>query len=234
MHRGNAFNLPDEAKFLLKKAENVKVRDSQDKEHILFDLLKGDKPVIISPIYTKCPKACSLISSGLKNSIDKLKTLGKDFTIITFSFDSTDTAEDMKRFEDRWNMDGQNWRVVTGKTGADITSLLTSLDYQYEYNENIKEYLHPNIVVVLTPTGRISRYIYGIEPKPNDLKLAVIEAKKEKSGVGIVEGFYLRCFVFDPATKTYQLDWGFIIQTSAGLFFIFVIGILLARSFIFD
>lgn len=224
-----SFDLPDEARFISRKAENIVIRDANGNRLHLYDNLNG-KPLVLSPVYTRCPMACSLISSGLKNSVEQLGTLGKDFTLITFSFDSTDTNEDLKGFEKRWKMDGVNWKTVAA-SGDGIKKLLQSLDYHMDYDAKTKEYAHPNVVVVLTPTGRISRYIYGVEPKAEDLKLAIMEAQVEKTSLNnFFKTLYVRCFTFNPATKSYNVDWRFISQTSAGLMIITIVGIILIRS----
>lgn len=224
-----SFDLPDEARFTSRQVENVAVRDAHGNKLNLYDNLNG-KPLILSPVYTRCPMACSLISNGLKKAVDQLGTLGKDFNIVTFSFDSTDTNENLKEFEKRWKMDGVNWKTVTSDANG-IHALLKSVDYQYDYDEQTKEYLHPNIVIVVTPSGRISRYIYGVEPKANDLKLAIMEAQVEKTSINnFFKTLYVRCFSFNPSTKSYHVDWKFISQTSAGLVMMIVVGTLLIRS----
>jgi protein SCO1/2 len=224
-----SFDLPDEARFISRKAENIVIRDANGNSLHLYDKLNG-KPLVLSPVYTRCPMACSLISSGMKNAIEKLGTLGKDFSVITFSFDSSDTKEDLKGFEKRWKMDGAHWSTVTSD-GAGIRALLASLDYHMDYDEKTKEYAHPNVVIVLTPSGRISRYIYGVEPKADDLKLAIMEAQVEKTSLNnFFKTLYVRCFTFNPATKSYHVDWRFISQTSAGLMIITIVGIILIRS----
>ncbi len=224
-----SFNLPDEARFTSRKVENIIIRDANGDKSNLYDNLNG-KPLVLSPVYTRCPMACSLISNGLKKAVDNLGTLGKDFNIITFSFDSTDTNEDLKGFEKRWKMDGGSWKTVTSDANG-IHALMKSVDYQYDYDEQAKEYLHPNIVIVITPSGRISRYIYGVEPKANDLKLAIMEAQIEKASVNnFLKTLYVRCFSFNPATKSYHVDWKFISQTSAGLVMMIIVGTLLIRS----
>ena len=224
-----SFDIPDEKKFIGREVKNITILDSKGNNVQLFDNPTG-KPVVLSPVYTRCPMACSLISNGLKTSIEKLGTLGKDFTVISFSFDSTDTKEDLQGFEARWKMDGVNWKTVTSNA-AGIDALLKSIDYQYEYDEKSKEYLHPNLVVVITPSGRISRYIYGVEPKTIDLELAIMEAQVEKTSFNnFFKTLYIRCFTFNPATKSYHLDWKFISQTSAGMMFIIIVGYFLIKS----
>ncbi|MBS1558512.1 MAG: SCO family protein [Bacteroidetes bacterium] len=228
----SSFDLPDESKFISRRIENIVVRDAQGKHTNLYDNMLG-KPVLLSPVYTRCPMACSLISNGLKNTVEQLGTLGKDFTIITFSFDSTDTNADLKGFERRWKMDGKNWKTVTSSAQG-IKSLLASIDYQIEYDGLTQEYAHPNVVIVITPSGRIARYIYGVEPKAKDLELAIMEAQVEKTSLNnFFKILYVRCFSFNPATKSYHVDWRFIAQTSAGLVMMIIMGTLLVRSLYF-
>lgn len=229
----SAFNMPEEKRFLGRKVADIELRDARGRYYTLYSLLNRGKPVVFSPVYTRCPMACSLISGGLRKAVDELGTLGRDFTIVTFSFDSTDLQQDLQGFEERWNMDGEMWRTTTA-SGAGIEKVLTSLDYHYEYDSVTTEYLHPNIVIVLTPSGRISRYLYGLEPRAKDLRLSIMEAAKEQSGVGFVQGFYLKCFYFDPATKQYQLEWRFIISTSAGLLILVLMGYFLFKYFIIE
>lgn len=223
-----SFTLPDEKKFLGRKVDNIMLNDAKGRQYDLYSLL-NKKPIILSPIYTKCPSTCSIVSNGLKESSDELGTLGKDFYIITFSFDSSDRKEELENFETHWKLDGENWRATTASF-SDIQKLLTSVDYTYDINPG-GEFDHPNLVIVLTPSGRISRYLYGLTPKPKDLKLAVMEASSEKTRLGLLKGLYLKCFSYDPVTKTYKLDWGFILSTSAGIFFIVLISTLLLRTF---
>jgi protein SCO1/2 len=203
----SSFNLPEEKKFIGRKVENILLTDAKGKQYDLYSLL-NKKPIILSPIYTKCPSTCSIVSNGLKECTDKLGTLGIDFSIISFSFDSSDRKEELENFETHWKIDGESWRATT----ASFSEI-------------------PNLVIILTPSGRISRYVYGITPKAKDIKLAVMEASAEKTRLSIIKGLYLKCFAFDPVTKTYKLDWGFLISTSAGIFFIILISTMLLSTF---
>jgi protein SCO1/2 len=225
-----SFKFPDEKRFLSRKAANITVADAKGKHFELFSLLRN-KPLIISPVYTNCPSVCGMLSNGVQKAITELGTLGKDFTIVSFSFDSSDKKENLEDYETRWNMDGFNWKTISS-SAEDIKMLMSSIDFQYDYNPVTKDFNHPSLLIVLTPSGRISRYIYGINPNKRDIKLAVIEAAAEKTSPGIVKGFYLKCFAFDPLTKTYKPDWSFIISTFAGVLIITIICTLFARSFI--
>jgi len=226
----SGFALPDEKKFLAQKAANIEAFDAVGNHFELFTLL-GKTPLIVSPVYTRCHSLCGVISNGVKTAITGLGSLGKDFTMISFSFDSSDGPANLAAYESRWEMDGANWKTLSASP-ENIRQFLSSVGYQYDYDSSTKEFNHPSILIVLTPAGKISRYIYGINPSKKDIKLAVMEAMAEKTRPGIIKGFYLRCFGYDPLLKTYKPDWRFIISTSAGLLMISLVSGLFIRSFI--
>lgn len=226
----SGFNFPNEKKFLAQQAANIEVFDAAGNTFELYSLL-DQKPLIISPVYTRCHSLCGVISNGVQQVITELGSLGKDFTMVSFSFDSSDRRLNLATYENRWKMDGKSWKTISA-SGEEIQRLLTSIDYQYDYDPSTKEFNHPSILIVLTPAGKISRYIYGINPSKKDIRLAVIEAMAEKTRPGIIKGFYLRCFGYDPVLKTYKMDWRFIISTSAGLLMIALVSGLFIKSFI--
>ncbi|MDO8368269.1 MAG: SCO family protein [Saprospiraceae bacterium] len=211
----HAYPMPRENDFLNQKIADVKVMTMDGQWTTLSSLFKG-KPILISPIYTRCPKACSVITAGLESSIAELGKPGEDFTVVTFSFDHHDQASDLQNFASRWEMDNDNWRIISSDS-VGVQTLLGSLDFHYDYDSISGQYEHPNIVIMLSTSGRIMQYIYGMTPKPRDLKLAALNAKREQTTLGVVEGLYLKCFQYNPATKTYMIDWSFLIQLSAGL-----------------
>jgi protein SCO1/2 len=226
----SGFNLPDEKNFLAQKAANIRVFDATGKTFELYSLLEK-KPLIISPVYTRCHSLCGVISNGVQKAINELGTLGQDFTMVSFSFDSSDRQMNLAAYENRWKMDGVNWKTISA-SGEAIQQLLSSIGYEYDYDPATKEFNHPSILIVLTPSGKISRFIYGVNPSKKDIKLAVMEAMAEKTRPGLFKGFYLRCFGYDPVLKTYKPDWRFIISTSAGLLMISLVSGLFIKSFI--
>ncbi len=226
----SAFDLPEEKKFLAQKPANIPVFDAKGNHFELLSLLR-DKPLILSPVYTRCNSLCSVISNGVQTAVNELGTLGKDFNVVSFSFDSTDGRMNLAAYENRWNMDGVTWKTISA-SGEHIQQLLSSVGYQFDFNPATNEFNHPSILIVLTPSGKISRYIYGVNPSKKDLGLAVLEAMAEKTRPGLFKGFYLRCFGYDPILKTYKMDWRFIISTSAGLLMIALVSGLFIKSFI--
>ena len=209
-----SFTPSEEKNFLGKPIEDIQVLCSDGNSVSIYSFL-GDKPVVLSPIYTKCPHSCNLITANLKSVIDDLGNIGENYHVLSFSFDHKDTPEDLQTFENRWGIKDHNWNVVTAsKESVDI--LLASINFLIEYDSLTGDYAHPNEAIVLSPSGKISRYIYGVKPKKTDLKISILEAKQEKYSLGIYEGLLLRCYRYDPATGTYVIDWSFIIQVSVG------------------
>lgn len=224
------FNLPVEKDFLGQKAADIPVFNAKGDTFPFFSML-GEKSLIICPVYTKCKTYCGLISNGIHKAIKESGGLGKDFRVVSFSFDSTDTAEDLDFYNQLYRMDGVNWQTISASQ-EHIAQMMSSIGFEYEYDPNTKEFNHPSYLVVLTPSGRISRFIYGLEPSKKDIELAGIEAMSEKVRPGLFRGFYLRCFGYDPVLKTYKVDWRFIFSTSAGLLIVSLVSSIFIKSFI--
>lgn len=224
-----SYELPDEAAFLLKSVSNITVTDADGQSQPLYQ--PGNKrALVICPVYTKCPMACSIITAGLKKAVQKAGGLGDWYTILTLTFDTADTEHDLRKFERRWKMDGQNWKCVRTDPQS-LQALLGSMDYHYDYDSVSGQYDHPNVIIVLTPSGRISRYLFGMEPKGRDLRIATLEANQERSklNTGFFNSIYTRCFSYDAKSGTYKVDWGFILQTMAGLLMVLIVGRILWR-----
>ena len=137
---------------------DITLVDSFGNEFQLKDL-KG-KPIILSPIYTRCRASCPLITKSLLRIIPKLGTPGKDFWVITLTFDPKDTLEDIKKFQQKYGIDGKGWKVVKAKTSEDLFRLLDAIDFRFMTAED--QFIHPNLVVILSPDLQIKDYIYGV------------------------------------------------------------------------
>ena len=228
----SGFRMPEEERHLGRKIPDITIMKADGSRSNLYSLLRG-KPLVLTPIYTKCPSICGLISNGTKEAVTALGTLGRDFNMVSFSFDSTDTPDNLSYYQQRWKMDGETWQTVTS-VGKSIRSLLASIGYEYDRDTVLKQFNHPALLVVLTPSGRISRFIYGVNPTKRDIDLAVMAAMAEQTRPGLFKGFYLRCFGYDPLTRTYKIDWRFIISTSAGIIIIFFVTLIFLKNFLFS
>lgn len=215
--------LPNERNTLGRNVPDVRLFDSKGRQFNLKDIIDG-KPLIISPVYTRCTTACFTITDNLRDAVARTEGLGKDFRVISLSFDKRDSKEDLEKFRKQWALDGINWIAAAGEE-SEIKKILDAVDFHYTFDSDTGEFLHSNLVVVLTPDLRISRYLHGIQPRERDLRLSVMEAKKGTSRLSSFDGFFLKCFKFDSATGTYKTDWIFLGE-------IFMAGITIGGTFL--
>ncbi len=168
----------------------------------------GDKPVILSLVYYECPMLCNQVLNGVVRSLRPLSfDVGKEFTVLTVSFDPEEKPELAARKKASYIKEyaragaEQGWHFLTGDSAA-IVALTRSVGFRYRYDASTKQFIHASGIFVITPQGRISRYFYGIEYSPRDLRLALVEASDNKIG-SPVDQVLLYCFHYDPVTGKY-------------------------------
>lgn len=168
-----------------------------------------DKPVILSLAYYECPMLCTLVLNGLTSALRALSfDIGKQFEVVTVSFDPSETAElaaakkasHLKDYRRPGSEAG--WHFLTGDE-ASIRALTEAVGFRYAYDPATKQYAHAAGIIVATPQGRLSRYFYGVEFAPRDLRLGLIEAANGKIGT-LVDQLLLYCFHYDPSTGKYS------------------------------
>ena len=170
----------------------------------------GQKPVILSLVYYDCPMLCTLVLNGLVRSLRVVPLdVGDQFDVVTVSFDPRETAAlaaaKKKTYVKRYAraQASQGWHFLTGEE-ASIQQLTRAVGFRYAYDEKSGEFAHATGIMVLTPTGRLARYFYGIDYSPRDLRLALVEASAHKIG-SVVDQLLLFCFHYDPKTGKYSL-----------------------------
>lgn len=168
------------------------------------------KPVILALVYYQCPMLCNLELNGLAKAMRKISlSAGEDFEVVTVSFDSRETpALAMAKKEtylEKYTRPHavEGWHFLTGKE-ENIRALADSVGFHYTYDPISKQFAHASGIIVLTPEGKISRYFYGIEYKPQDLRLGLVEASNNKIGTP-VDQLMLFCFHYDPTSGKYGL-----------------------------
>lgn len=168
----------------------------------------GGRPVLLALVYYRCPVLCSQISIGVAASMKAIPYIpGRDFEVVFVSFDPTDTPELARekkaallaRYGKAAAAPGVHF--LSGDS-ANITQLAQAVGFRYAYDETTRQYAHASGVVALTADGRVSRYLYGVEYAPKDLKLALYEAGEGKIG-GLAEKLMLLCFNYDAALGKY-------------------------------
>ena len=169
----------------------------------------GKKPIILNLVYFTCPMLCGEVLSGLENSLRMMKfDVGKEFDVITVSFDPHDTpeaaAKKKSEFLRRYKRPGaeQGWHFLVGHQDA-IDSLTKAAGFDYEYDPKTRQFAHTAAILILTPEGRIAQYYYGIEYPPKDLRLGLVEAGAGKIG-NVVDALLLYCYHYDPEQGKYS------------------------------
>jgi protein SCO1/2 len=202
-------------------------RDEGGGELKLGDLF-GKKPVLLSLVYFQCPMLCGMATEGLIRSLKPLAfTAGKEFDLVTVSFDPRESsalaAAKKQSAISEYGREGaaEGWRFLTGDQEA-ISRLTRSVGFRYVWDAEKQQFAHPTGIVTLTPKGRISKYLFGIEYPPRDLRLGLIEAADERIG-SLVDQLLLLCYRYDPSLGRYTLTAINLVRGSAVL----TVGILL-------
>lgn len=184
-------------------------RDEQGKVVRLKDFFNHGRPVLLNFVYYRCPMLCPMVLEGTTESLTHLKfDIGKQFDVITISIDPRDQAKSAAELKDKYirrygRLDSApNWHFLTAHETA-IKAITSAVGFQYAYDSRTDQFAHGAALLVLTPDGRTSRYFYGFEYKPRDLRLAIVEASQGKVGTA-VDQFLLLCFHYDPATGKYS------------------------------
>jgi protein SCO1 len=182
----------------------------------------GRKPVILNFVYYKCRDLCPLLLDGMVRTLRALSfSAGNEFDVLTVSFDPSDNAAlaaaKKQDFIRRYARPGTEagWHFLTGEHAA-IDKLTRAAGFRYQYDEQTGEFGHATGLVLLTPAGKISRYYYGIEFSPRDLRLGLIEAAEERIGSPI-DQLLLFCYHYDPVTGKYGLLVSNVIKLGGGL-----------------
>jgi protein SCO1/2 len=168
----------------------------------------GTKPVILVLAYYRCPMLCTEVLNGLTRALlDVDFDIGKEFNVLTVSFDARETAElaaaKQKTYVERYGRPGaeQGWHFLTGSEDS-IRRLTEAVGFRYSYDAKKDQFAHASGIMVLTPQGRISRYFYDIVYSPRDIRLGLVEAAANKIGSPI-DQVLLFCFHYDPTEGRY-------------------------------
>lgn len=200
---------------------NLAFKDETGKSVQLGDYF-GKRPVILSLVYYRCPMLCGQLLEGLESSLRVVDfDPGKQFDVITVSFDPTDTpavaaakkAEIMARYK-RPDAAG-GWHFLTGPQES-IDALTKAVGFDYQYDKRTDQFAHATAIMVLTPGGKLTQYYYGIEFPPKDLRLGLIQASQNKIGT-VVDQVLLYCYHYDPDAGRYSALIGRVLQVAGGI-----------------
>jgi protein SCO1/2 len=170
----------------------------------------GRKPVVLAFVYYECPMLCTQVMNGLSSALKVMPfTAGEDYEVVLVSFDPRDTpaiaAEKKRAHLEYWSTerDAASWHLLTGDE-ATIKRVTSAAGFSYQWDERTGQFAHVSGVLVVTPQGRLSRYFYGVEYSPKELRLAMVESGEGRVGSAIDE-LLLYCFHYDPEAGRYGL-----------------------------
>jgi protein SCO1/2 len=186
--------------------------DQEGKPVRLGDYFTG-KPVLLTLNYYECPMLCPVTFANLAKTMRGMRGLapGRDFRIVTVSINPDETAGQARDISAQTyamlpkSPDPPLWWSFLFGYEKEITALTNAVGFRYKQIAR-NNFAHPSAIIVLTPEGKVSRYLYGIEQDPSDLKLALVEASGGKIGSSAaLNQVLLFCYHYDPVGKKYQL-----------------------------
>ena len=182
----------------------------------------GKKPLILNLVYYNCTMLCGEALAGLSGAMKAVKfDVGKEFDVVTVSFNPQETPElaaaKKKDYVARYGRSGASsgWHFLTGPPES-INALTKAVGFQYQYDPKLNQYAHATAIMILTPQGHISRYFYGVEFPPKDLRMGLVEASQGKIG-NAVDQVLLYCYHYNPATGKYGAVISNILRLGAAL-----------------
>jgi protein SCO1/2 len=183
-------------------------KDEAGRDVRLGDYFKTGKPVVLAFVYYQCTMLCTQVMNGISSALKVLTfTPGQDFDVVLVSFDPRDTpqaaTEKKAAHLKYWSKESTagGWHFLNGTEG-EIRRATQAAGFSYQWDERNQQFAHVSGVLVVTPDGRLSRYFYGIEYSPKELRLALVESGKGAIGSKIDE-LLLYCFHYDPESGRY-------------------------------
>jgi len=189
---------------------DAKFKDATGKMVSLSEYFDKDKPVILALVYYECPMLCNEVLNGLTGSLKGISfDAGKEFDVVAISFDARenekpDLAKNKKiSYLERYNRPetSDGWHFLTG-TQEEIDKVTEAVGFNYTFDEKTNQFAHAGGIMIATPEGKLSRYLYGIDYAPKDLKFSLMESSENRIG-NPAEQLYLYCFHYDPSTGKY-------------------------------
>ena len=187
---------------------DARFKDETGRDVTLGQYFDGQRPVVLAFVYYSCPMLCTQIMNGVSRAVKVLPfSAGKDFDVVFVSFDPRDRSETAAAKKtalmNYWSMQNQSgaWHFLTGEE-PEIKRVTSAAGFFYMWDEKTQQYAHLSGVLVLTPDGRLSRYFYGVEYSPKELRLALFESGQGHIG-SLVDELLLFCYHYDPANGRY-------------------------------
>jgi protein SCO1 len=219
---------------------DVSFVDHEGRDVKLGDYFRSDRAVVLIFGYHTCPMLCSLVQNAAAQALRRMAlVVGRDYDVVVVSIDPEDTRHTATKRRDivlaTYNaglpvsdiaseVRDQGFHYLTG--GADaIRRTADAAGFRYTYDATWKQYAHPAVIMVVSPQGRIARYLYGIEFDAKDIRYGILEARAGRS-VSTIDRVLLYCLHYDPGSGKYVVVAARVMQLGGGLCFLLVTGLL--------
>ena len=207
--------------------------DEAGREVSLATLLDGERPLMVAFVYHSCPMLCSLVLDGTANAIAETDlVLGEDYEVLAVSVDPRDTPERAAAAKARYarvaefgDLDAFHFWTVGDRYEASVERLADAVGFRYAWDARTGEYAHNAANVLLSPTGTVTRYLYGISHAPRDVKLGLVEAGEGTVG-STLDRFLITCYEYDEDAQSYSLAVLTVTKIGGGLLLLVFGGLL--------
>jgi protein SCO1/2 len=210
---------------------DMQFTDEDGRSVPLRSFFSQPKPVLMAMVYYTCPSLCNYHLNGLTEAMKQLKwTTGKDFELVAVSMNHRETPELAAKKKHNYleaygrHQGDRGWHFLVGSED-NVKKLAAQLGFKFYWMEDKKQYAHASVAYVVTPEGKISRYLHGIQVDPQTLKMSLLEASNGKIG-SVIEHALMFCFQFDPVKNKYTL-YAWNIMRIGGILMVLLLGILL-------
>jgi protein SCO1/2 len=195
---------------------DIPFHDDQNRYVKIGDYFDGKRPVLLSFNYSNCPKLCSVQLENMTDTLREIKfKVDEDFQVVSVSIDPNEQTSRARKTKEKYvqryskydRKGSENgWHFLTGKN-KNIQLIADICGFRYKYVPEQKLYSHPPVFIMISPKGKIVRYIHGLDYDPDTIEKALIETAEGRIGSPInILSYGLGCFSFNESTGKYTLQ----------------------------
>ncbi len=174
----------------------------------LSEYFHKGRPVILNLVYYSCPMLCTLVLNGETEAMRAIPwTPGNEYEVVTISIDPQDNFDTARKkkaiYLNSFDRPASGWHFLAD-TNGNAKRLAEQVGFHYKYDERIQQFAHPAAIMILTPEGKMARYLYGVRYSPRDVRFALAEASEGRTTMAI-EKILLFCYHYDPTVGSYTV-----------------------------
>lgn len=211
---------------------DIELFDANGKTVQIGSYFSDQRPTVLLLVYYDCPMLCGLMLEKMNEVINATKqTVGEDYRILVVSFDHTNTTEMARQKQEQYHRGynrgldelGEKSFLFHTAKAAESRRLADAVGFDYRFIPQSGEFSHPSVMYILTPDGRLSSYLSGLDYEPKQLQIALLDAADSKIAMSVGDFFLHMCFSFDPTSGAYTLE-AFRVMQVAGVLSVIGVG----------